>query len=374
VIGTPRLAVAGIAAGVAGAALFALARFHPAVVEAVYSKGIYPWIARPLAAVSGLVPLSFAEIGFVLLALLLVAVPAAAWLHARRRLQRGRAGAFRAAAAWTAGLAGWTWLLFLLVWGLNYARQPVERAFALGAPPDPVQTQRWAAAVGARLDRLRAGLEEDERGVVARPGDLPELDREIARLQAAVLEARGLPAVGGGRTKSFLLSPLLVRWRVSGVYGPFTGEPNVVLPAAPGLLPFVVAHERAHLAGVAQEDEASYVAMVTLWASQEPRLRYSAWLELWLHLGRSARGRHPGVVRDLRAISEFSRRHVGWERPLVSGAYDVYLRSHGVPGGTRSYGRVAGLALRHLETFGIPDLPRSLRRPRVLADRTSRRP
>jgi hypothetical protein len=367
-------AAAGAVAGLAALLLFVIARARPDLVESVYSRGLYPWLARGLAAASGVVPISLAEIGFALLVAFLLAAPIVGWLYGRRRLERGRLGALREAALWTVGLIGWVWCVFLVVWGFNYSREPVDAAFGLGPSPDPTQSLRWTAAVGERLDRLRDGLEEDDRGVVSMPQDLRALDREIARLQRGTLSARGLPAVGRGHTKSFALSPLLLRWRVSGVYGPFTGEPNVVLPAAPGLLPFVIAHERAHLAGIAHEDQASYLALATLWSSEDPRLRYSAWLELWLHLSPTVRGRHPGVVRDLRAISEFSRRHAGWEQPLVRTAYDAYLKSHGVRGGTRSYGRVAQLALRHLETFGIPDPPRSLRAPRAVAGRIPPRP
>lgn len=356
-----RVGLAGAIAGATGVVLFAIGRARPDWVEALYSRSVYPWIARGLAAVSGWLPLSLFEILVAALLIAVVALPLAAYLRERRRRRGSVAAAIGVGACWLVALLGGVWLVFLLVWGLNYAREPVDRTFRLGPSPDGVQTRRWVALVGQRLDRLRAGLTEDARGVVRLPEDLGALDRQIARLQARVLRSRGLPAVAGGRTKSFLASRMLLRWRVSGVYGPFTGEPNLVLPAPPGLLPFVIAHERAHLSGIAHEDAASYVALRTLWASRDPRLRYSGWLELWLHLGGSTRGRHPGVVRDILAVREFSQRHAGWERPLVRTVYDAYLRSHGVPGGTRSYGRVAGLALRHLEMYGAPDPPGTLR-------------
>lgn len=356
-----RVAIAGALTGGVGVAAFALARANPGAVETLYSQGIYPWIARMLAGASGTLPISLFEIVYGLLLALLAGLPVSAYLWSRRRHGAGRGRALGAAGASLLALGGGAWLVFLLAWGFNYAREPVDRTFGLGPQPDSTQARRWISTIGRRLDRLRAELDEDERGVVRAPQDLDVLDREIARLQAQVLGSRGLPAIRAGRTKRLASSPLLLRWRLSGMYGPFTGEPNVVLPAAPGLLPFTVAHERAHLAGIAQEDAASYVALMTLWASEDPRLRYAAWLELWLHLHRSPRGRHPGVVRDVQAVYEFSRRHGGWEQPVIRRAYDAYLKTHGVEGGTRSYGRVADLALRHLERFGIPDLPTSLR-------------
>lgn len=351
----------GLACGLASVVLFVVAGWLPGVVEGLYSRGLYPWVARGLSTVTGIVPISLAEVSFLLVVLLLPASVVWGFVRARR-LDAGRWAALGTGVLWSAGLAGWIWSLFLVLWGFNYAREPLDGPFRLTAAPDRVQSLRWIGTVGARLDALRTGLEEDADGVVVMPDDLDSLDREIAGLQARVLGDAGLPAVSAGRVKPLASSPMLLRWRVSGFYGPFTAEPNIVFPAAPGLLPFVIAHERAHLAGIAEEGEASYVALRTLWASEDPRLRYSAWLALWLHLHPHVRGRAPGVVRDLRAISEFSTRHRGWERPLVAQAYDTYLKAHGVRGGSRSYGRVARLALVHLETFGLPDPPFALRR------------
>lgn len=132
------------------------------------------------------------------------------------------------------------------------------------------------------------------------------LDRELEPLQSKVMRDHGLPAVPHGRVKQFLCSPLLLRWGVSGVYIPFTGEPNVVIPAAPGLLPAVAAHERAHLSGLAHEDDASFLALLTTWNSARAEVRYSGYLSLWLHLGRGAKDDPPAVARDLRAIRNSS--------------------------------------------------------------------
>jgi hypothetical protein len=184
--------------------------------------------------------------------------------------------------------------------------------------------------------------------------DLAALDRELAVLQAGVLDDAKLPRVAGGRTKRFVASPLMLRWGVSGVYGPFTGEPNVALPAAPGTLPFTVAHERAHLQGFAWEEDASFVALLTLWRSERPELRYAGWLALWIELQRPSKELSPGVQRDLAAIAHFYRAHRGREAPAVNRAYSAYLEAHGVKGGVASYARVADLALRWLAKHGVP--------------------
>ena len=187
------------------------------------------------------------------------------------------------------------------------------------------------------------------------PPDLARLDAHLAEIQGELLAEMGWPRIDGGRTKVLSSSPLLRRWGVSGVYAAFTGEPNVVLPSAPTRLPFTVAHERAHLAGVGPEDAANHIALLTVWRSERPEVRYSGWLALWTYLRVDSRGRHPGVVRDLRAIRRFLAEHRGREAPQVWRAYDRYLKAHGVKEGRRSYGRVARLALAWLAREGFPE-------------------
>jgi len=328
------------------------------LVEAVYARGIYPPLARTLSTLTGWIPFSLAEWTFAAIPVLLCWAAVSGW---RRRRLRGLL-------VRTLATAGATWLVFMALWGLNYLRPAPREVFRLGPPPRGRAAARLVARIARRLDRVRAGCPERPDGVVALPelDDHPgrsgrrvvaELDRHVRVLEAIALTRLRLPVIATGRAKVFLASPLLLRWGVSGTYGPFTGEPNLVWPAAPGLVPFDLAHERAHLAGLAAEEEASFVGLIACWASPRPEVRYSGWLALWLELRVPPAGLSPPVRRDLEAIRDFVRRHVGREAPWVRRVYSGYLRAHGVRGGIRSYGRVAGLALAWLDERGFPPEP-----------------
>ncbi len=348
--------ISGLVLGIAAGFLFQLFRMRPLLTERFYTAGPYVPVVDTLAALSAIVPFSLAEFSFGLVVLLLLLAPVRGWR--RIRFHYGsRVRAAIGAVLTLAGTFGWAWAIFLALWGFNYARPLAWRLFDLPRSTDKAAADEIVARLPGVLDSLRGRLEEDERGVVKEPADLAELDRHLAPLQSEVLAEAGLPRVRGGRTKSFLVSPLLLRWGVSGVYGPFTGEPNVVLPAAPGGLPFTVAHERAHLQGFAWEEDASFVALLTLWRSDRPEVRYAGWLELWLELRRPPKDLSPAVQRDIAAIASFYREHVGREAPALNRAYSAYLKAHGVKGGVKSYARVADLALRWLEKHGVPEPP-----------------
>lgn len=346
----------GLICGVASLILLLIAGRVPQLIESLYSRTLYPPIARSLALLTSWLPISLAELSFIAVGLLLIASPVLAFTRARRS-NAPLSRALGRSAIQLLGEAGWVWTVFLLLWGLNYARAPVARVFDLHAGPTAVGQRQLIAQVGERLDLLRASLEEDENGVligIRSRQQFEQVDDQIRELQAEALNSLGLSGMHHGRTKRVISSPLLLRWGVSGVYGPFTGEPNIVMPCAVGKLPFIIAHERAHLSGFAWEEAASFVAFVTLWRAEDPLLRYSAWLELWMILGGTPRDRSPAVQRDLKAIRDFYIEHVGREAPAVRKVYSAYLRAHGVKGGVASYSRAGQLALAYLNRHGFP--------------------
>ncbi|GAB4222106.1 MAG: hypothetical protein Kow0062_17990 [Acidobacteriota bacterium] len=342
---------AGLVAGLVALALALAAPTVPGLVEIVYARGLYPPLVTGLASVSGLVTPSLIDPLIVLLAALVVR---AAWRAHRALRPRGRLVAAAGVCVRVASAAGAVWLVFLLAWGLNYARPHPARLLRLG-PPQPDRFEPLIREIGRRLDRLRAELPEDADGVVLIPPDLGAWDRHVAPLEAETFASLGLPAIRAGRAKWLLSSPLSRRWSVSGFYGPLTGEPTVVWPPAPASLPFVVAHERAHLHGIATEDGASLFALLTLWRSPRPTARYAAWLSLWTSLRLPVEGRHPGVRRDLVAIRRHVERWRGVEWRLAWRIYDRWLRTQGIREGARSYAGAAPLALQYLIDRGLPE-------------------
>ena len=343
-----------IVVGIVALAVFVVARRHPAAVDATYGRLVYPWIGSALASVSGLLPFGLADVSFAVVVLsLLFAFPTY-----YKRMRRSLGSRPRSVAAGLLGLAArasFWWTAFVLLWGLNYARPFPASAFGLNPPVEKAKQDELIDRIGDRLDDERRSVLECDAGVVAEPEDDRALDAHIREVQARVLREAGWPPVEAGRTKWPVASPLLLRWRVGGFYGPFTGEPNVVRPTPPGALPFTIAHERAHLAGVGSEDAASFVAYLTCWSSDRLEVRYSAWLELWSHVGRDRKERSAGVRRDQDAIAEFYRLHpAGFEMESIWKGYGRFIEAHGVEGGTASYGRASGLALRWLDKHGLP--------------------
>jgi len=129
--------------------------------------------------------------------------------------------------------------------------------------------------------------------------------------------------------------------------------------ANPDLLPFekpfVAAHEWSHLAGYAEESEASFVGFLTCMRGGVGA-QYSAWLFLYWEVSsvvpaadRSALAAALGAGprADVAAVSERVRRgQLPRLRRVSWAAYDQYLKANHVEEGVRSYDAVITLLSR----------------------------
>jgi hypothetical protein len=143
------------------------------------------------------------------------------------------------------------------------------------------------------------------------------------------------------------------RWTgVDGMVSPFTLEVLANPDLLPFERPFVAAHEWSHLAGYADEAEASFVGWVTCVRADVPS-QYSGWLFLlW-----QVRAEVPATERealdktldagprqDMAAVAARLRRGASPRLRRVSwAAYDQYLKANRVNEGVRSYSRVLEL-------------------------------
>ena len=332
------------ALAIAGLALIAAFAPIPAPwIDAVYSDHLYRWVQPPVTSFSNLVPFAWFD------ALLLLVV--AGWLAALVRDAR-RSSARRAAGAALLRLVTWTsaaYLAFLLLWGLNYRRVPLQRtlAFDRGAITHD-EALRVARLTVERLNALadtahRIGW-KDARTIE------PALRDGLARAAHDL----GLAAPVVARPKRTLLDLYFRRAGVQGMTDPYLLETLVVGDLLPFERPLVVAHEWSHLAGLGDEAAANFAGWLACVHGSLPD-QYSGWLFLYEELAAALTRADREAVGE--ALAETPRRDLAAARarvirniqPTVSAAawraYDSYLKSNRVEAGTRSYGEVVELVL-----------------------------
>lgn len=336
------------AALIAAAVVAALAPTSATAVERIYSRQWYLVVQRILTPVSGLVGFSLLD---VLAVVGLIGLGCWWWRRLRRRGSERRARTVAAArlGLHTAALVAALYLVFLALWGLNYRRTPLTDKLDYDtARISPAALASLASESVDRLNALHAPAASEPWPSFA---ELPErLGAAFELVQRRLGASRTALA---GRPKATLLTAYFRRAGIDGMLSPFTLEVLVNGTVLPFERPFLVAHEWSHLAGYANESEASFVGVLTCLAG-DVQSRYSAWLflsqQLVRHLPADARDRvwanlDDGPRADLRAIAARLREAVPVVRRGASRVYDRYLRANRVAAGIASYGLVVDLVL-----------------------------
>lgn len=343
-----------------------LAGMAPDLIDRYYSRAVYFHLGRALSVINRFFPFSLGE---ALIVILPIAGLPLVVHFALRQLRRGA----RAPEIFLGGLRALLWfaggglMLFLLLWGLNYQRPALGASLALTSrEPELAEletiSRRLILEVNRNYDEARG--ERDWSSRSSSPLDRGEMIRllEAAYQQEVLL---GEAARGGfGPPKPVLFSRLMTRLGLSGIFSPFTGEPNYNADQPDWDLPYTIAHEMAHQRGFAREDEANFIAFLVCRRAAHPYLRYSGYLRSLRVLaalqpqiaperyGEIVSALGPGPLRDAQASAEFWRQGRSLRLSRVAErANDAYLQANRVRSGIRNYGEVTALIIGYYLTY-----------------------
>ena len=302
-------------------------------VERIYARGIYPAVQPFVTTASGLLPIAVLDIAAAgLLALLVV-----------RFVRAGsRQAGWRAVGVTLLKSVAVLYLLFLVVWGLNYRRVPLEQKLDFDrSRVTRERTFELASQAVSRLNALHAA---------AHAGRLDEgLTYAFAGAEGS-LGATGTTTLG--RPKKSLLGYYFRYAAIDGMTNPIFLEVILNPDLLPVEQPEVLAHEWAHLAGYADESEANFVAWLTCLRGNA-LAQYSGWLSAYSRavsaLPRDMRSKLPplqdGPRQDLAAIAARYRRSSPVVRRVAQDAYDSYLKANRIEEGIANYDLVLQLML-----------------------------
>ena len=222
-------------------------RFHTPLAD-FYAERLYPVISAALSFFASWLPFSFEEIvvGSYILALLVILIVAIA-------KRQGFWHWLGKTVLATLSLVVWMYI----GWGTNYFRTPLytrmdvqpasfdERAFSRFLS-DYTQDLNGSAGTAVAFERNK-------------------LEESIKEFYSAHLTEYGYTALRPWQhVKNPLINPLYSAVGVQGFMGPFFCESQLNMDLPEVEVPFVMAHELAHLSGVTSEAEANYWAYVLI--------------------------------------------------------------------------------------------------------------
>ena len=317
-------------------------RFHTPLAD-FYSERIYPVISAGLSFVASWLPFSFEEIvvGCYVLALLVILIVAVAkkqgfWRWLGKTL-----------------LATLSLIVWLYIgWGINYFRTSLYNRMN-------VQPASYEASA---FSRFLTDYTRDLNGSAGVPAgwDYSKLEASIKEFYSANLTDYGYTALRPWQhVKKPLINQLYSAVGVQGFMGPFFCESQLNLDLREVEIPFTMAHELAHLAGVTSEAEANYWAYVYCRQSEIPGVRYSGDLALLPYVSSSASTLLSESQFALwysavspKAKADYAENREFWESKRVKVVdniqrwmMDKFLKTNGVEEGAKDYYGVIGMIM-----------------------------
>ena len=247
---------------------------------------------------------------------------------------------------------------FCLLWGVYYYSADFEDQSGIRGRPASVEQL-------TAVTRYFTDLVNEYDGYVSRDADgafTEDLSAVFARsTQLYDAVENEVPCLRGDdlAAKPVFFSRIMSYLDFTGFFFPFTGEANINVDSPACLVPATIAHEIAHQRGVAEEDEANFVAVLASLENGDPVSCYSSALLAYIHLGNALYAADydawqenyqrlaPGPRRDL---DDNNRYWAAFETPVTTVSNQVYtgfLQSYGQTLGLKTYGKCVDLLIAY---------------------------
>jgi hypothetical protein len=317
------------------------------LVEQVYARFIYKYLSICLRFISSLVPFALGDILYVLLVVYCV--------YGLVNYVRNLAATnFKKQQLYLAPLrllkfALVLYIVFKILWGLNYSRKPIAAQLHIGNEKyNPTQLVALAAFL---IDKTNAI--QQRRLQVQVPVHQQYSTKELEAL--AVASYRNMnsdqPFFRYSRPalKKVFNTLVITKIGLEGYYNPLSGEANINMRIPAHSLPFVACHEIAHQLGVGREDEANLIAYLVAGNSKDVNFQYAANYSVLRSVLFEVRFKSPEVYEKLiekinpETILDFKREKDFWMRynsdmyAYMDVALDSFLKLNNQKKGIDSY-------------------------------------
>lgn len=325
--------------------------FSPELTERVYSRGFFVGIRYFLDYTLGWFPIPLVQVLLVGLFIFIV--------YKTQNLIRTHQSFLKSFKRVSFGIVSFCFgviFFFLVLWGYNYGRLPIENSMQLTPHPLTFSELKTELEINTQeVSAARLNLPNITDSAIQKTFLPNDLESEVRTEVEKLLEKLNYPTAGTVRGRQLRPKGILLRFSTAGVYFPWTGESNIDAGLHPIQIPFTMAHEFAHGYGFTDEGTCNFLAYLACIQSENPIFEYSGHLSYWRYLASSYRQNDregyleyfktlpKGMVEDLYAIDANSDKYpdilVSWRNTV----YDTYLKTQGIKEGVINYHRIVML-------------------------------
>ena len=242
---------------------------------------------------------------------------------------------------------------FLILWGYNYQRIPIETQ--LDFVPKPLSLNE----LKEELDWLTPQLIAQRQAIPNQSEIALDASFYPSDLEGNINDAVRTFLIKNGyryyyRPNARFLKPkgVLLCNSTAGIYFPWVGEANIDAGLHPLSQPYVLAHEFGHAYGWGDEGTCNFIAYLACRQVANPFIKYCGLLGYWRTVASNYKSYKPkeyaafraklpkGIVADLDAINHTHRQYPDLFPKFRDATYDAFLKAQGIDEGMENYNRV----------------------------------
>ncbi|WP_131536948.1 DUF3810 domain-containing protein [Pedobacter nototheniae] len=312
----------------------------PSLVQKYYSTGFYPYISSALRFISSIFPFAIGDIIYALL--IGFAVYKIVKFFKNRKRLKGQNRFIVPLKVLNFFLI--LYILFKIVWGLNYSRPSVAQELGIGNKKYNVKE---LVLLGNYFIKKTNALKLQTTKTPTYT--VKDLATKSAAAYALMENRNKVFNYQNPSVKAVLSSWLTSKMGVEGYYAPLSGEANINTSLPDFVKPYVTCHEIGHQLGIAYEDEANLLGYLTAAHSPDLNFQYSANYEMLRYILFEIRMKSPEdykalynkllpqVLADFKTEKEFWRKYNGEMFGYMDAAFDRFLKLNNQKKGIDSY-------------------------------------
>jgi len=343
----------------AAALLVKLFSIFGGAVENIYSTAVYPVIAIILRAITGWVPFSLGDIMYALAVIwLLVKLFTLVKIAFKRK---GSWKGFGRGLVKSAVRILCIYLLFNILWGLNYNRYGIS--YQLKLVQDKYSTEELKQLTAELLERVNTCRRAIGDTNITYP-PYKQMFAEAGEAYDSAAHVYPFLCYRARSVKRSIYSELDNYFGFLGYYNPFTGEAQVNTNVPPFVIPYTACHEMAHQLGYGSESEANFVGYLSAVASKEEIFHYSAYFDLFNYANGELFARDTAAARsnyrmldtlvkkDYHTYRDFFKKYKNPVEPVIRLFYGEYLKANKQPKGIETYDEVVAWLIAYKKKYG----------------------
>ncbi len=317
---------------------------YPELIEAYYSKGIYPVISQFFRALFGWSTISFGDLLYGLLILITIRYVVLHW-----KIIKTEPKAFLRDVVLVLSV---TYFTFHIMWGFNYYRIPLAKSLELKETYTPSELESITKSLIHKTNELQYQIIKDSTKVV----DFPFKQEEFFNMTYDSYISLGTLypqfKYENVSVKKSLFSTLLSYMGYGGYLNPFTNEAQVNAKVPNFRFPIVAGHEIGHQIGYSAENEVNFIGYLVTMNNDNIYLQYAAYAYAASYcLGEIKRRDkekskalydtfNEGVKKNFDAYYTFWKAYENPMEPIFKSIFNTFLKANNQKDGIKSYYKI----------------------------------